>query len=188
MKRFISFFIILLPLTGFGQLVPFTKDSIPQVGGKVMFRVDFRSDLSKEEIRKRAISYLNDEMNPYFGEFRINNDNYTICRITDYLDLAANLFETFGMYMTYDIQLGYRDSSCTMIIRNITYMEKGYFETQEKSKRKLNMPEYSGEDIMIKNNYSLMLKKNASGRITDASLKRINEIVKSLNTSFAKKQ
>jgi hypothetical protein len=65
-------------------------------------------------------------------------------------------------------------------------MEKGYFETQEKSKRKLNMPEYSGEDIMIKKDYSLMLKKNASGRITDASLQRINEIIKGLDYSFRK--
>ena len=188
MKKLIILVIIFLPFIVYTQFVQFTKDSIPLAEGKIVFSVDFKSQLSKEEIRQRAISYLNDEMNPYFGEFRMNNDDYTICRITDYINLAANLFETFGMYMSYDLQLGYRDSSCTMIIRDITYMEKGYFETQEKSKRKLNMPEYSGEDIMIKNHYSLMLKKNASERITDASLKRINEIVKSLNTSFAKKQ
>ena len=186
MKRFILFFIIFLPLTGFSQLVQFTKNSIPQAGEKVIFRVDFNSGLSKDEFHKRAFSYLNDVMNPYSGGFTTDNSDYTLSRITDYINFSDNLFETFGMYMTYNLQLGYRDSACTMIIRDITYMEKGYFETQQKSKRKLNMPEYSGEDIMIKKNYSLMLKKNASERITDASLKRINEIIKGLDYAFRK--
>jgi hypothetical protein len=186
MKKLMLFFIISLHLTGYGQLIQFTKDSIPLAGEKIIFRVDFKFDLSKEEFHKRAFSYLNDAMNPYSGGFTTNNNDYTLCRITDYINFSDNLFETFGMYMTYNLQLGYRDSSCTMIIRDINYMEKGYFETQEKSKRKLNMPEYSGEDIMIKKNYSLMLKKNASGRITDASLNRINEIIKGLDYAFRK--
>jgi hypothetical protein len=140
MKKLILFFIIFLPLIGYTQLIQFTKDSIPQANEKVIFRVDFKFDLSKEEFHKRAFSYLNDAMNPYSGGFSMNTDDYTLCRITDYIDLSDNLFETFGMYMTYDLQLGYQDSSSTMIIRNIIYMEKSYFETQEKSKRKLNMP------------------------------------------------
>jgi hypothetical protein len=185
MKRILLFFIF-LPLTGFGQLVQFTKDSIPLAGDKIIFRVEFKSHLSKEDIHKRAFSYLNNAMNPYSGGFTTDNTDYTLCRITDYINFSDNLFETFGMYMTYNLQLGYRDSSCTMLIRDITYMEKGYFETQEKSKRKLNMPEYSGKDIMIKKNYSLMLKKNASERITNSSLKRINEIIKGLDYSFRK--
>ena len=187
MKRLMLFFIISLPLTGYGQFVQFTKDSIPLADGKIVFTVNFKFDLSKEEFHKRAFSYLNDVMNPYSGGFRMNNDDYTLCRITDYIDFADKIFETFGMYMTYDLQLGYKDSSCTMVIRNITYMEKGYFEAKEKSERKLNMPEYPAEDIMVHKKYSLMLKKNASEKITEASLKRINEIIKSLDYSFRKK-
>lgn len=186
MKRFILFLIISIPCAGYGQLVQFTKDSIPLAEGKVVFSVNFKFGLSKEEFHKRAFSYLNDEMNPYSGGFSMNNNDYTLCRITDYINFSDNLLETFGMYMTYDLQLGYKDSSCTMVIRDITYMEKIYFETKENSKRKLNMPEYTGEDIMIHKNYSLMLKKNASERITDASLKRINEIIKGLDYSFRK--
>ena len=187
MKRLMLFFIISLPLTGYGQFVQFTKDSIPLADGKIVFTVNFKFDLSKEEFHKRAFSYLNDVMNPYSGGFRMNNDDYTLCRITDYIDFADKIFETFGMYMTYDLQLGYKDSSCTMVIRNITYMEKGYFEAKEKSERKLNMPEYPAEDIMVHKKYSLMLKKNASEKITEASLKRINEIINSLDYSFRKK-
>lgn len=187
MKRLILFLIISIPWSGYAQPVQFKKDSIPLTEGKVVFSVNFKSDLSKEGFRKRAFSYLNNEMNPYLGGFSMNNDDYTLCRITDYIDFSDNLFETFGMYMTYDLQLGYMDSSCTMIIRDITYMEKGYFEAKEKSERKLNMPEYPAEDIMVHKKYSLMLKKNASERITEASLKRINEIIKSLDYSFRKK-
>ena len=178
--------VFFLPWMGYAQLVQFGKDSIPLAGDRVVFSVDFKFDLGKEEFRKRALSYLNNELNPYSGGFRVNNDDYALCRVTDYIDFSDNLFETFGMYMTYDLQLGYKDGACIMVIRNITFMEKGYFETQEKSKRKLNMPEYSGEGIMVHKSYSLMLKKNASERITNASLKRVNAVIKGLDYSFRK--
>lgn len=187
MKRLLLFFIIFLPLTGYSQFVQFTKDSIPLNNGKIVFTVNFKFDLSKEEFHKRAFSYLNDTMNPYSGGYRMNNDDYTLCRITDYIDFSDNTFEMFGMYMTYSLVLGYKDGACTMMIRDISYMEKGYFEAKEKSDRKLNMPEYPGEDIMIHKKYTLLLKKDASDKITEASLKRINEIIKGLNASFAKK-
>ena len=186
MKRLMLFLIVSLPWAGYAQPVQFKKDSIPLADGKVIFSVDFKFDLSKEEFHKRAFSYLNDVMNPYSGGFRMNNDDYTLCRITDYIDFADNVFETFGMYMTYNLQLGYKDGSCIMVIRDITYMEKGYFEAKEKSERKLNMPEYTGEDIMVHKKYSLMLKKNASERVTNSSLNRINEIIKGLDYSFRK--
>ena len=63
-------------------------------------------------------------------------------------------------------------------------MEKGYFEAQEKSQRKLNMPEYSGKDIMIDKNYSRLLMRDASDKITEATVERINEIIKSLDLIF----
>ena len=184
MKRFMLFIIIWLPLAGFGQAVQFKKDSIPLVAGKVVFSVEFKFDLPKEELHKRAFSYLNGGMDPYFGEFSMNNDDYTLCKITDYIDFGNNLLQTFGMYMTYNLQLAYKDGSCIMVIRDITYMEKSYFEAQEESKRKLNMPVHPGVDIMVHKKYSLMMKKDASERITEASIKRINDIIKSLDTSF----
>ncbi len=184
MKTLILFLIISIPWAGYAQTVQFKKDSIPVVSGKVVFSVEFKFDLSKEELHKRAFSYLNGEMNPYFGEYRMNNDNYTLSRITDYIDFGNNVIQTFGMYMTYNLQLAYKDGSCIMVIRDITYMEKGYFDAQEESKRKLKMPEYPAVDIMVHKKYSLMLKKDASERITEASLKRINDIIKSLDASF----
>jgi len=74
-----------------------------------------------------------------------------------------------------------------MIIRDISYMEKGYFETQEKSQRKLNMPKYSGKDIMIDKNYSRLMMRNASGKITEATVERINEIIKNFDLTFMRK-
>jgi len=48
------------------------------------------------------------------------------------------------------------------------------------------MPEYPAEDIMVHKKYSLLLKKNASERVTSSSLNRINEIIKGLDYSFRK--
>lgn len=186
MKRLIIFLIVSLPLIGQAQPVQFTKDSIPLVDGRVVFTVEFKFDLSKAEFHKRAYSYLTNIMNPYFGGIRMNNDDYTLSRVTDYINLEDNAFQTFGVYMTYDLALGYKDSACTMMIRDITYMEKGHFETQEKTTRELNMPEYSGKDIMIDKKYSLLLKRKVSEKITDASLQRVNEVIKGLDYAFRK--
>ena len=74
-----------------------------------------------------------------------------------------------------------------MLIRDITYMEKQYFETQEKSKEKLKMPVYTAKDIMIDRSFSLLTIKNVSGKITEGSLKRINSISGELHAAFSKK-
>lgn len=177
--------ILFLPSIGYAQSVQFTEDSIPVVNGEVVFVVDLNSDLDKNEFSEKAFYYLNGVLDPYTGVFLVNSSDSTVCEIIDYLEVASNAFQVFGMYMTYSLQLIYMHGSCTMIIKNITYMEKGYFEKQEESLRKLNMPEYSGKDIMIDKNYSRLMSQNASGKITGVTLERINEIIKGLEISFA---
>ena len=66
-------------------------------------------------------------------------------------------------------------------------MEKGYFEAQEVSQRKLNMQKYSGREIVIDKNYASMMNRNASDKVTGATVERIDEIVKDLDVSFMEK-
>ena len=169
---------------GSAQSVQFSEDSIPLVDEEVVFTVTFEYELNKKEFFRRTFAYLNDKMNPYSGMFLKNNEDSTVCLITDYIEIDSNLISVFGMYMTYNLHMLYRDGNCTMIIRNISYMEKGYFETQEESQRKLNMPEYSGKDIMVDKNYSRLMIRNASGKITEATVERINEIINNFDSSF----
>uniref|UniRef100_UPI00292DF3FA hypothetical protein n=1 Tax=Pedobacter heparinus TaxID=984 RepID=UPI00292DF3FA len=154
---------------------------------KVVFKVEFKYDLSKEEFHKRSYSYLNNKLDPYSGQFIIDNNDSTVSRIIDYLDIDGNIIQTFGMYMTYNLKLVYGNALCTMVLEDITYMDKQYFETQENSPRKLIMPVYSGKDVMIDKKYASLLKRKASEKITNASLIRINEIIKNLDASFAQK-
>ena len=177
-------FIFFSSSTGYAQSVKFSGDSIPLVDEEVVFTVTFEYELNKKEFFRRTFSYLNDKMNPYSGMFLKNNEDSTVCLITDYLEIDFNPISVFGMYMTYNLYMLYRDGNCTMIIRNISYMEKGYFETQEESQRKLNMPEYSGKDILIDKNYSRLMIRNASGKITEATVERINEIINNFDSSF----
>lgn len=192
MKKLLLYLIIFIPFIlcgqgALGQPPPkFTADSIPLSDGKVMFEVDFRHDLTKEEFHKRAYAYLDSLLDPYLGRYHLNNEDYTVSRITDYLAIEQSLIQVIAMYMTYTLQLEYQDGLCKLIIKDIAYMEKSYYETQEQSQRKLNMPEYSAKDIMIDKKFSALFTKNTSGKMTDASLKRLNEIVQSLNESFAK--
>lgn len=172
---------------GFAQSIQFSKDSIPVIDGEVVFFVKFEYELDKKEFSKRTYSYLNEKLDPYSGAFLVNNEDSTVCRITDYLEISSNPISVFGMYITYYLQLTYKEGVCTMIIRNISFMEKGHFEAQEESKRKLNMPEYSGKDIMIDKNYTRLMVRDASGKATEATIARINEIIKNLDLSFMRK-
>lgn len=177
--------IVFLPSMGYAQSIQFTEDSIPVVNSEVVFVVHFGNELKKDAFFDRAYYYLNNVLDPYSGVFLTNNSDSTVCIITDYLEISSNPIQVFGIYMTYGLQLIYNDGSCILTIGDITFMEKGYFETQEESSRKLDMPEYSGKDIMVDKNYSRLMTRNASARITAVALKRINEIIKSLEISFA---
>lgn len=165
----------------------FQRDSIPVVDGKVVFKTEFKADLKKEEFHKKARAYLNEKLNPYSGVFRIDNNDFTVSRITDYVSIENSLFQKFGMYMTYDLQLGYKDGTCSMVINRIRYIDKGNFEAHEKDPRHNRIDRaWTGKEIMIDQRYSLMFIKNVSERITDASLKRINGIIKGLDAAFVK--
>lgn len=186
-ETFIFFLIVSFPLAGLAQPVLFTADSIPLLEGKVVFSMDLPSGLSKEEARKKAYQYLNSAMDPYSGAFLINNEEQTICKIIDFIPAEGGFLQAFGMYMTYRLELFFEHGKCRMLIRDITYMEKQYFEAQEKSKEKLRMPVYTAEDILIARSFSLLTIKNVSGKITEGSLKRINGIVGGLHLAFSKK-
>ncbi|WP_298651287.1 hypothetical protein [uncultured Proteiniphilum sp.] len=185
--KFCLLFIFLFPMLGYAQSVEFSKDSIPVVDGKVVFSVNFEHDLDKEEFMKRSIAYLNNKLDPYSGVFLFNSRDSTVCRITDYLEIDAKVAQLFAIYVTYSLRMTYEEGRCTMTIWDFTYMEKTYFETQEASERKLNMPEYSGEYMMIDKSYTRLMTKDPAGRITEATVNRINEIISNLELSFVRK-
>ncbi|NLZ94990.1 MAG: hypothetical protein GX921_04085 [Bacteroidales bacterium] len=178
-------FILISSSIGFAQTIQFSEDSIPVINDEVVFSVKFNHELNKEDFFIRTSFYLNDELEPHSGSFITNNKDSAICRITDYLDIESSFLITYAMYITYNIHLTYEDGYCNMTIKDITYMEKGDFETQEESQRQQDMERYSGKDIMIDENYTWLTKRKASKIITKATIERINEIIKDLDLAFA---
>lgn len=186
-SKFCLLFIFLFPIMGYAQSDEFSKDSIPVVDGKVVFSVNFEYDLDKQEFMKRSIAYLNNKLDPYSGVFLMNSIDSTVCRITDYLEIESKVAQLFAIYVTYSLRMTYEEGRCTMTIWDFTYMEKTYFETQEASERKLNMPEYSGEYMMIDKSYTRLMTKNPAGKVTEATVNRINGIIDNLKLSFIRK-
>ena len=180
-------FIFLSTSIVFAQPVQLSTDSIPVVDDKVVFSVEFKYELNKEEFFGKSSYYLNNKLDPYSGAFTANSEDATTCIITDYLDVESNSINTYAMYVTYTLHLEYENGYCNITISDITYMDKGYFETQEKSQRKLKMPKFSGKDVMIDKNFTWLLKKNSSEKVTKASIDRFNEIIKNLDSVFSAK-
>ena len=181
-------FLFLSSSTGFAQSPQFSKDSIPVVDEEVVFSTKFKYELSKEEFFIFTSFYLNGKLDPYSGSFIINNEDSAILRVTDYLDIESGAINTYAMYMTYSMHMTYEDGYCKMLIKDITYMGKGDFERQAKSKRKLNLSVYTGKDIMIDEDLSWFMKKDSSQKVTDATIERFNEIVKDLDLIFSSKE
>lgn len=187
--------ILLLAVVAFGchtfAQVSFNADSIPVKDGKVFFKVDFQTDLNQKTIRERVKKFLNSSLEPYSGEFVVDNENSTVCLVTDYLAINTAVFSVFAMYMTYNLLFDYKDGLCTMTLGNVRYMEKEYFETKEKQQpymnRKMYMPEYTAEDIMIDKKYKVVMINKASEKVTDATLERINSIIKEIDYSLLRK-
>lgn len=181
---FFKFFLVCLA-GSYGQVALLQAGSIPMVGEDVVFEVNFESEMSKCAMRNVAIRYLNDVLNPYVGGFHAGSDDHTICRVTDYVNISEKLLQSVGMYMTYNLSLEYKDRGCTLVIWGITYVEKQYYEAQEAASRELFIPVYSASDIMISKAFKLMMTRNASERITGASLARFNQIIADLTALFS---
>lgn len=178
MTRFIIFIFILAPLwiTAGNTL----NDPIPTIEGKIVFHKTYDSNLSELELNDLIHQFLNEKLNPYSGIFTIDNEDFTVCRITDYILVESNFLQTFAMYMTYSLSVEYQSDGIQVHLQNIQFMEKEYFEAKEEAKtfrtRELNMPEYSGEDIMLHGYYKLLMVRKASQKVTQAALQRINQI------------
>lgn len=182
---FLLFAFGFLSMAGYAQIKPFNADSIPLVDDEVVFTVRFEEDLTKDQFREIASGYLNSALDPYSGSFIKNSLDSAICRVIDYLEIESSFLRVSGVYMTYDMKFKYQDGFCDLTIRPIQFMEKSYYEAQAKESRNLNMPEYTGKEILVDKKYTQILIKNASQKITDATLKRLNEVVKELEQSFA---
>jgi hypothetical protein len=167
--------------------VAFSPDSVPVIDGKVVFSAELKTALNKGEARDRVKTFLNTQLEPYSGEFVVDTDDFSVCRITDYVDVNTGILNTFAMYMTYNLSYEYKDSLCVMTIQNIRFMEKEYFEIQEGSTQKLEMPEYTAEDIMLHEKYKVLMINKASQKVTEASVLRINGILKELDILLHRK-
>ncbi|MBK5195965.1 MAG: hypothetical protein JJE08_08070 [Proteiniphilum sp.] len=178
------FLLWLITATGYAQFGPFTTDSIPVVEDEVVFTYHFKGNLSKEEIHTRMHYYLDRELDPYSGAFLKNTRDSVVCQIIDYLEIESNLLHVFGMYMTYDMKFVFKEGSCDLTISHIIFMEKSHFEKQEKTSREFYFQEFTGKEIMIDKSYTQLLRREASDKITDAAIKRLNEIVRNLRTYF----
>jgi hypothetical protein len=166
----------------------FTPENIPVSNDEVVFTKTFRSPLVQNEIHHRVHGFIDTDLNPFSGGFETDNPDKTTCKITDYLKISSSAFGIFAMYMQYTLSFEYTDSLCVMKIHNIRFMEKEHFENKavyeqqskesDKKQKKQNhdFQEFTAKEIFIDHDYHLALIRKASEKVTDVSIKRINEI------------
>ena len=159
------------------------------VNDDVMISVQLTPPLKRDEIYRRVHYCLHQNWLPYIGTFLKDTTSETRCKITDYLEINNNALSVFAMYMSYDLSIFYADSLCVINIQNLRYMEKEYYERKESweenpSNRKLNMPEYTGKEILIDHVFKTLFNPKASLKTEAATLKRFNSILARLKRYF----
>jgi hypothetical protein len=174
----------------------FTPDNIPVSNDEVVFTKTLHSPFVKNEILSRVHGFIHTNLKPFSGGIETDSPDKTICEITDYLDISSNAFSIFAMYMQYTLSFEYTDSLCLMKIHNIRFMEKEHFENRavyerqskelgkKQKKQKPDFQEFTAKEIFIDHNYHLALIRQASEKVTDASIKRINEVFSGLERAL----
>lgn len=172
------------PVFATSQAVIFQPDSIPLINGEVVFGVGFDFDLSQSQYNARINQFLSKQFNPVSGEITEKTPGITRCRVTDYISIGDNFFQSFGIYMLYDLTLTVADGHAQMRIDNIKYLEQGYYDTYVDPSDTRTIPLYTAAEIMIDQQFKQLFVRNASSRITEASLERINSIAADLHALF----
>jgi hypothetical protein len=158
-----------------------TEKDFIVVDENVKLKITLTSLFDRNEIYRRVHQYLDNGLQPYSGKFLKDTETYTRCKVTDYLKIRETAFDVFGMYLTYDLTFGYADSLCVINIGNLRYMDKAYYEDKEKweadpANRKLNMPEYTGKEMLVKHAFKRLFVSNAAKKVEAATLRRFNDM------------
>ena len=150
--------------------------SVKQENGKVIFRDTVSSNLSKEEIQSRLINWLNTKLLPPAGMITSNDtiQGIVTCQMMDFLEMDKKVFSVFTMFLRCQLILQCFDKQYIITIRNIyfidpvDYMGKYTIPSQKR--------QYSAEFVMLKKKYNVLTVKNASGKLTNATIQRFNEV------------
>ncbi|MDR1682001.1 MAG: hypothetical protein LBS25_01225 [Candidatus Symbiothrix sp.] len=166
-----------------------TTDNIALINDELVFTVQLPTVFNQAEIYHRVHHFLDNDLQPYSGGFLKDTVSETRCKITDYLEVSANMFSIFAWYMSYDLSIEYVDSLCVIHFGYIRFMEKEYFESKElwqksSHNRQLNMPEYSGKDIFIDKSFNELMIRKASAKTANAALNRFNAIIAGIKNNL----
>lgn len=172
--------LFVFPLNMIGQTVIFQVDSIPVKNGEVVFEAHLETVLSQEQINARFNHFISKMLNPASGKIVEKVPERTVCEIVDYIDVGDNFFQSFGVYMIYTLELGARDGLGSVKIDDIQFLEKGYYQSYMDPSDSRSLPLMSARDIMLDRTFKQMFFKDASLRITQSSIDRVNVIVEDL--------
>ncbi len=172
------------PIILFGQPKLFQNDSILILDGKVTFDINFNYKLNKEEFSKRVNLYINRKFHPLSGEIIENNIINTICKVVDYISIDSSAFQKYGIYMIYSMSFEYTYGLCHMVLNEISFLEKGYYDAYMDDSDKRLLPTLTAKEVMLDHEFKMLLVKNVSERITIAALERINGTINDIHKIF----
>ena len=166
-----------------GQSALFQPDSIP-LNDDVVFEARFETHLSQDEINTRINQFISKILNPVAGKIVEKSPSHTVCEIVDYLTVGDNFFHSFGVYMIYQLELSAEHGLSNLKINDIHFLEKGYFEAYMNPSDTRALPLMPAREILVERKFRQMFVKDASLRVTESAIERINALTEELNHLF----
>lgn len=179
MKKHALLFLFSLLMIGF--IFPdrsFAQKSLFKMqNGKIITSDTVKCGLTKEQIVEK--------LNPLIANLGFKEEEMLLsdgakmttlyAPLTDYLVMTRSKFSTFAILMSYYLSFEVFDNKCITKVSGIRYTDTDEFQKQF-SDQKYEPVSYPGEDILLKKQYKAVFVKNASDRIIDQTILRVNEI------------
>ncbi|MDP4269397.1 MAG: hypothetical protein Q8909_04650 [Bacteroidota bacterium] len=176
-KHTLFFLLILLGITFSLNEIHAQKRLFRMMNGKIMVSDTIKCNLTKDQIVQRLKPMLInlDFKEEQFALADSMNVASLYAPLTDHLEMERDKFTSFAIMMNYYLSFEIKDNQCITKI-----MDNKYIDTDEYQKKVKNnnydCQFYPGEMVLLKKQYKSLFVKNASDKIINHTVLRINEI------------
>lgn len=152
---------------------------VPVTNGRVLFSDTIGTVLDKEAIKERLEKWTEENLKPndqryIMGSLNDSINNMMTTVVFEYMEMDKNNWVTHFIYIRYHLVMKYKDNQCIVTFGRIDYAE---------NIGDLNSP-IPGEDILIKKNFKRLGYKDASNKIIEYTVSKVNNTFGSLRKTL----
>jgi hypothetical protein len=176
-KHTLYLLLILLGISFSTNQIHAQKKLFQMMNGKIFISDTLHCNMTKDQIVQK--------LKPMLINLDFKEEQFTIADsldvatlyapLTDCLDMERSKFSSFSIMMNYYLSFDIRDNLCITKISDIKYIDIDEYQKKAKNNN-YECLYYPGETILLKKQYKSVFVKNASDKIINHTVLRVNEL------------